>query len=108
MDRNATLNVLTSGNKDELLDKIQSKSNNKDNVNNMSFRFTDKIGNFNELVMVSDSKYMLQVKPERSDNDNDKLIASFSNEEHQILVQEIMFEKQWNEVNGLAITTTSS
>ena len=35
-------------------------------------------------------------------NENEsKFIASFSNKEHQVLVQEILFEKYWNEIISL-------
>ena len=37
-------------------------------------------------------------------NDIQDLVASLSNEEHKIAVQEILFEKYWNETNSLAIT----
>ena len=36
-----------------------------------------------------------------------KLIATFSNEEHYIQVQEIMFEKYWNDVKSLNVLNNS-
>ena len=62
--------------------------------------YTNKLGNFHELVITNDSKYMLQVK---YDQEN-RLVASFSNSEHMIYVQEILFEKYWNEIKSLEIT----
>jgi hypothetical protein len=49
------------------------------------------------MILISDSKYVLQV---RYDKDN-KIIASFTNEKHKVQVQEIMFEKYWNEIKSL-------
>jgi len=40
--------------------------------------------------------FLLHIKYEQQN----KLIATFSNEEHNVLVQEIMFEKHWNEVKS--------
>ena len=38
-------------------------------------------------------------------NQNGKLEALYSNEKHQIFVQEILFEKFWNEVESLSDVT---
>ena len=77
----------------------QHINNESDNAYLIDIGFTEKLGKFNEMLMISDSKYVIQVKY----NDNEgKLMASFSNKEHQVLVQEILFEKYWNEVNSLS------
>lgn len=57
----------------------------------------NNLGKFDEMILISDSKYVLQV---RYDKDN-KMIASFTNEKHRVQVQEIMFEKYGNEINSL-------
>ena len=78
---------------------IANINNGSDNIDFIEIGFTEKLVKFNEMVMISDSKYVIQIKY----NDNEsKLIASFSNKEHQGLVQEILFEKYWNEVNSLS------
>ena len=44
---------------------------------------------------------MLQVY---SNNNNiQDVVGLLSNEEHKIAVQEILFEKYWNEINSLAV-----
>ena len=47
--------------------------------------------------MLSDSRYVLQIKYDQQN----EIVASFSNEEHSVTIQEILFEKYWNEVNTL-------
>ncbi len=84
---------------------IANINNGSDNTDFIEIGFTEKLGKFNEMVMISDSKYLIQIKY----NDNEsKLIASFSNKEHQVLVQEILFEKYWNEVNSLSNNTSTA
>ncbi|MDN5845832.1 MAG: hypothetical protein L0H53_06110 [Candidatus Nitrosocosmicus sp.] len=55
------------------------------------------------MVMIFDNKHLLHVYYDL----DSKLIASFSNEEHKVLVQELMFEKYWNEVKSLNILNTN-
>ena len=50
------------------------------------------------MVMIFDSKHVLHVNYDP----NNKLVATYSNEEHKVLIQELMFEKCWNEVNSLS------
>jgi len=59
--------------------------------------YLNKLGKLNEMILISDSRFILQV---RYDDDN-KLIASFTNEIHKVQVQEIIFENYWNEVKSL-------
>lgn len=95
--KKAILRILVDSDNYHFLDKFQHVDNESDNTDLIDIGFTEKLGKFNEMVMISDSKYVIQVKYNES-----KLIASFSNKEHQVLVQEILFEKYWNEVNSLA------
>ena len=76
---------------------------NKDKDKRIQFGFSDKLGNFNELVILSDEMYALQIK---YDHQN-KLIASFTNEEPSVMVQEILFEKYWNEVKSLEVRNSN-
>ena len=82
------------------LDISISKSKSKSNNNNtpIQLRYSNKLGNFNEMVIMSDSKHLFQIKY----NQNGKLEASYSNEKHQIFIQEILFEKFWNEIESLS------
>ncbi|MDQ2686126.1 MAG: hypothetical protein M3Y25_09840 [Thermoproteota archaeon] len=88
---------------DEYLLNAVDFSNNKrknksSNNNQIQLEYTSKLGNFNEMVIISDSKYLFQIKY----NQNGNLEALYSNEKHQIFVQEILFEKFWNEVENLS------
>jgi hypothetical protein len=57
------------------------------------------VGKFDETVIISDNKYMFQIKPAEN---RGQLEGTYSEEKHQIFVQEIMFEKYWNEVDSLS------
>jgi hypothetical protein len=66
-------------------------------INPVQIGCLNKLCRLGEMILISDSKYVLQV---RYDKDN-KMIASFTNEKHKVQVQEIMFEKYWNEIKSL-------
>ena len=98
LDKKAVLRILVDSADENILDKFKHINNESDNADLIDIGFTEKLGKFNEMLMISDSKYVIQVKY----NDNEyKMIASFSNNEQQVLVQEILFEKYWNEVKSL-------
>jgi hypothetical protein len=64
--------------------------------------YTNKLGNFfDEMVILSDGKYMLRIKYDKQG----QLEASYSKEMHQIFIQEILFEKYWNEIGILKAAT---
>ena len=69
---------------------------NRDNL--LQIGYSNKLGQFNEFIMLSNNRYVLQIKY----NQQNEIIASFSNEAHNVLIQEILFEKYWNEVKSLA------
>lgn len=69
----------------------------------IQIEYLNKLGRFTEMILITDSKYILQA---RYDNDN-RIIASFTNEKHKVQVQEIMFEKYWNEVKSLGVMNSS-
>jgi hypothetical protein len=72
---------------------------NKENVNNpIQFGYTNRLGKIDSFTILNDGKLMLQAKS----NDNQDLVASLSNEQHKIVVQEILFEKHWNEIQSLS------
>jgi hypothetical protein len=75
------------------------KKVNKENSNNpIQFGCTNRLGNIDSLTILNDGKLVLQAKP----NNNQGLVASLSNEQHNIAVQEILFEKYWNDVQSLS------
>lgn len=88
---------------DETLKRNISSINNLINDQSIEFGYTNKIGNFNELILLCDDKYCLQIK---YDGQN-VLVASFSNEEYSVMVQETLFEKYWNEVKSLELINGS-
>ncbi len=98
-DKRAVLRILVDSANENILDQFKHINKESDSADFIEIGFTEKLGKFNEMVMISDSKYVIQIKYE---DDESKLIASFSNKEHQVLVQEILFEKYWNEVNSLS------
>lgn len=98
-DKKAALRILVDSDNYNFMDKFQLVHDELDNADLLDIGFTEKLGKCNEMAMIPDSKYVIQIKYNGSDS---KLIASFTNKEHQVLVQEILFEKYWNEVNSLA------
>ena len=100
--RGATIRILTD-NVDEYLIKQVAKINNASQTKSIQLGYTSKLDDSNEMVIISDNKYLLHI---RDDRDN-KLVATFSNEEHNVLVQELMFEKQWNEVKSLKVVNNN-
>jgi hypothetical protein len=93
-----TIKILTDDIDEHLMSDIaQINGTNEDNQ--MQFGYSDKLGEFNEFIMISDNRYVLQIKYDQQN----EIVASFSNEEHNVLIQEILFEKYWNEVNSLTV-----
>ncbi|VFJ12799.1 hypothetical protein [Candidatus Nitrosocosmicus franklandus] len=79
-----------------------NKATNKSNHIQLGFA-TELVGKFEETIIISDNKYMFQIK---STNNGDQLEGAYSEEKHRIFVQEIMFEKYWNEVQSLSGIST--
>ena len=61
--------------------------------------YTNKLGSINEVAIISDGKIVIHIKH----GYGNRLVASLSNEEHSILLQEILFEKYFNEIKSLEI-----
>ncbi|TVP41390.1 hypothetical protein [Candidatus Nitrosocosmicus arcticus] len=96
--KHVMIKILTD-NVDEYLIKEITEFNKSNPANAIQFGYTDKLGDLDEMTIISDNKYLLHIQ---SGHDN-KLIATFSNEGHNVLVQQIMFEKHWNEVMSLEV-----
>jgi hypothetical protein len=64
---------------------------------------TNKLGDVGEMVLILDNKHLIRVHY----NQDNRMVATFSNEEHIILVQELMFEKNWNEVKSLEVMNSN-
>jgi hypothetical protein len=62
--------------------------------------YSNRLGDFDEMIICFDGKYVLQIQEDGINN----LKGSFTNDSNKVLVQEIVFEKYWNEVKSLEIT----
>ena len=71
--------------------------NDTSRLNKIQLSHSNKMIEFRECVIISDDKYMLQLKYDI----NNQLIAFISTEKYNILLQDILFEKHWNEVKSL-------
>jgi hypothetical protein len=72
--------------------------NNKSPSKPIQLKYSDNIGYLEEMVMIFDNNHLLHIHYDQQN----KLIASFSNEDYTVLIQEILFEKYWNEVESLS------
>ena len=94
--KGTTVKILTDDIDEHLMSHIAQINEINEN-NQLLFGYSNKLGEFNEFIMLSDNKYVLQIKYDQLN----EIVASFSNEEHNVLIQEILFEKYWNEVKSL-------
>jgi hypothetical protein len=88
---------------DEYLTKQIAYINKSTQIRPIQLGYTTKIAEIDEMVMIFDNKHLLQVNY----SPDDKLNATYSNEEHKVLIQELMFEKYWNEVNSLEVMNSN-
>jgi len=96
--RGIKVKILTDDIDEHLMSQI-AQVNTTNSNNQMQFGYSNKLGGFNEFIMLTDNKYVLQIKIDQ----HNEIVGSFSNEEHSVLIQEILFEKYWNEVKSLEI-----
>ena len=96
LEKGIRIKILTDNADKHFIDQINAV-NNKSPSKPIQLKYSNNIGNLEEMVMVFDNKYLLYIQY----NQQNKLIASFSNEDYTVLVQEILFEKYWNEVESL-------
>lgn len=93
------IKILTDDFSSDLMTKINEMNPNENNQNFIQIANANKLGNINEFIIISDGKHLLKVNYDKDRN----FVALFSNKEHQVLVQQILFEKYWNEIRSLAI-----
>lgn len=79
------------------LSKRINEINNFCHHNKILLSFTKRINEFSELVIIRDDKYMLQIKLDS----RNELDVSFSSEGYNIILQKILFEKHWNDIESL-------
>jgi hypothetical protein len=98
LKRGVNIRILTDDYDSELLRHI-NEINRTNKNNQIQIGYSKKLGNIEEFIIISDGKALLRINHKNLHN----FVASLTNKEHQILVQEILFEKYWNEIKSLAI-----
>lgn len=102
LKRGITIKLLTDDTSEHFLKQIDvlgiaSKHN------QINYGYSNKLGDINEMVIIADSKIMLRIKDDIIHGTS----ALLSSEEQSVLVQEILFEKYWNEVQSLETTPSN-
>jgi len=101
LKRGTIIKILTDEIYEDSISQIAG-INKKNKDEGFQLGFSNKLGKFTELVIVSDGKYILQIT-----YDQTTWIGSFSNKEHRVRVQEIIFEKYWNEIQSLKVINST-
>lgn len=96
--RGVSVKILTDET-DQVFSKQISELNSQNGENPIKYGFGKSLCCFNEMVVLTDEKQVLQTKHQQ----DGKIFALSSNEEHTVLVQEVLFEKYWNEIQSLGI-----
>jgi hypothetical protein len=99
LKRGVNIKILTDDFDSDILIKINEINRNENNHNHIQIGNANNLGNINEFIIIGDGKHLLKINYDKVHN----FVAYFSNKEHQVLVQQILFEKYWNEIKGLAI-----
>jgi len=97
--RNARIKILVDGYDSYLLHQIQ-RINKEAKVNFICIEYSSKLESLNECLIITDGNKLLRII---QDHHLPPLIASFSSDKNHVLVQEILFEKYWNEISNLAL-----
>jgi uncharacterized protein YdcH (DUF465 family) len=96
--RGVSVKILTDET-DEIFSKQISEINQAIKDNPIKYGYGKNLCCFNEMVVLTDGKHVLQTKHQQ----DGKIFALSSNEEHTIMIQEVLFEKYWNELQSLEI-----
>ncbi len=99
LQRGISVNILAVNVDEYLIKQIASINDSLPSIKPIQIGFADKIGDINEMIMIFDDKHLLRINY----NQNNLLVATFSDEEHTVLVQQLMFEKYWNELKSLEV-----
>jgi hypothetical protein len=99
LQRDISIKILTGSVDEYLIKQIASINESLPSTKPIQIGFADKMGDLDEMIMIFDDKHLLRLNY----NQNNLLVATFSNEEHTVLVQELMFEKYWNELKSLEV-----
>lgn len=80
------------------LNKITNEAHRKTH-DHFQIGYSTKLGNIDEFVLITDNKEALELTYAALN----QYKISFLNDKNHVLVQEILFEKYWNEVNSLEV-----
>lgn len=86
--RGVSVKILTDET-DEMFSRQISEINQASEDNPIKYGYGKNLCCFNEMVVLTDGKHVLQTKHQQ----DGKILALSSNEEHTIMVQEVLFEK---------------
>jgi hypothetical protein len=98
--RNIRIKILTDGSTLNLRNEINKLNKTLQN-NLIQIEYSSKLGSINECIIISDGKALLKINNDNDDLDN--FTASLTYDPNQILIQEILFEKHWNELENLSL-----
>lgn len=97
--RNIGIKILTDEFIPRLLDKIHKL--NKGLLREViQIQNSSKLGNINECVLIVDGKLIFRIVNDK--NNPSQFTGMLSSDSNQVLVQEILFEKYWNELHSLS------
>ena len=96
--RGVSIKILTDET-DEIFSSQISEINQAIKDNPIKYGYGKNLCCFNEMVVLTDGKHVLQTKHQQ----DGKIFALSSSEEHTIMIQEVLFEKYWNELQSLEI-----
>jgi hypothetical protein len=99
LQRGTSIKILTVDVDEYLIKQVASINESLPSDKQIQIGFANKIGDINEMIIVFDDKHFLRLNY----NQDNLLVATFSNEEHTVLVQQLMFEKYWNELKSLEV-----
>ena len=84
----------------EIIQKV-NEVNKENSINMIQLKHTNKLENIEEFIVIKDNATLLNARYNDDDNNDYELSAFLSNEQNKIWIQEILFEKYWNETNSL-------
>lgn len=95
------IKLLTDGYNRSLIYQLNKITNDAPGKTHDHFQigYSTKLGNIDEFVLITDNKEALEL----TYADLNQYRISFLNDKNHVLVQEILFEKYWNEVNSLEV-----
>lgn len=97
--RNNVVSKILVDNYDQQIQNQIQVLNDKNETSLIQIEYTNRLGEFNEMIICFDGKYALHIQQD----DGDSFVGSFTSDSNKVLVQQILFEKHWNEVKSLEI-----